>query len=90
MITFENEDKEYLQWLRNHEHGYVLNRRNSPANTFMVHTTQCSHINEPSNENYEHTVIKSKMCSDSAEDVQAWADAKGFSVVECGDCKPYK
>ena len=88
MITFENEDKEYLQWLRNHEHGYVLNRRDSPADTYMVHTARCSHIYDLT-EKVKYTVDRNKMCSDRLEELQAWASKKGFSIDECPTCKPY-
>lgn len=89
MTTFENQDTEYLKWLENHEHGYVLNRRDSPADTYMVHTARCSHIYYPKGD-YTHTVKKNKMCSDRLEELQAWANGKGFAVVECTTCKPYK
>ena len=88
MITFENEDKEYLQWLRNHEHGYVLNRRNAPDD-YMVHTARCSHIYDLT-ETVTYTVSRNKMCSERLEELHAWASRKGYSVVECPTCNPHK
>jgi hypothetical protein len=88
MITFENEDKEFLQWLTSHEHGYVLNRRDTHDN-YMVHTARCMHIYDVTGK-VSYTVSRSKMCSDRLEELQAWASKKGFSVVECPTCRPYK
>ena len=87
MITFENEEQEYLQWLRNHEHGFVLNRRDR-HDTYMVHTARCMHINDQT-EKVTYTVSRNKMCSDRLEDIQAWASKRGYSIDECPTCKPY-
>ena len=87
MIIFENEDQEYLKWLQNHEHGYVLNRRDKPDN-FMVHTSRCMHINYK-DDGSTRTVERNKMCSDRLEELQKWAKKKGFTVDECPTCRPY-
>jgi len=93
-VTFDGNDKAYLDWIGKNPNGYVVNVRRDLSPTYMVlHSTQCRTI-----QNYsdmarpggftERAYIK--VCASRTADLSAWVRSHGRSdgsfSKECSLC----
>lgn len=96
VIVFQDDDSNYLEWINNYVHGYVINTRRKIDEEYMVlHRASCSSI-----KNY-NLMAKSggfternyiKICSTNIDDLREWVKVHGredgkFSS-ECSRCYP--
>lgn len=90
MIIFDNDEAEYLRWVKDHPTGYVINaeKRGCSIIPFMLHTAKCGHVITKST---QYTIDDDKkICSLDKQELLDWWDkcAHGFDRKFCKDCKP--
>lgn len=87
MQTFHNDDSGYLKWTEEHDNAFVLHIKSSPKGNASIHRSGCTHIYFPKgNDSYTR---RTKVCSESMEELQGWAKKAALDVKECSTCKPY-
>lgn len=81
VLEFINNDSEYLEWIKNHPEGYVINTSKSKTPSYMIlHRAYCSLISE-----YSETRKKGgftereyiKVCADNLEMLHTWLRSHG-------------
>jgi 5-methylcytosine-specific restriction protein B len=71
--VFVTNDAEYLEWLKAHPQGFVLNSSNPPRSTYLVlHRAQCPTIQDMIGKAYI------KICAERIEGLWEWLNEKGF------------
>ncbi len=87
MLTFQNDDAIYMQWITDHPAGFVVNVPYHAASTPLVlHTATCSSIKafaskNPTIDDYY------KAWGMNRDELVTWANQKG-KFQECKVCKP--
>lgn len=72
-LVFTTDDAEYLEWLKAHPRGYVLNVNSSPRrDNLQVHRAWCNSIQEKIGLDYF------KVCAINKDGLTQWLDEKGF------------
>lgn len=86
MITFINDEKEYLFWLERHPKGFVVNSYKKPLSSFlMLHCADCGTINSKKGNHTTHDYIK--ICSRDRKELENWSqNIIGGTLSE--HCKP--
>ncbi|VWC91801.1 HNH endonuclease [Burkholderia lata] len=90
---FDSTDEKYLDWMRLHREGYVLNTTRHESSYAILHKSECHHIsiyakqyaaNAFTGENYI------KICSDTAADLEAWTEKNRprATLATCQTCQP--
>lgn len=90
LIIFTDDDAAYLQWVKQHPLGYVLNATRPPLPDFLVlHLASCRAVyGEPSVGDY-WTAESVKVCSTDRAEIEAWAQNEvGGQVMTCELCHP--
>ena len=87
VISFNDKDSEYIDWLYGHDGSFVLNVNTLGKGRSMLHTSRCTHLWEPW-PSRKHTVAYPKACADRADELVIWAAEHGHTVKECPTCKP--
>ena len=69
-VLFDTDDVAYLDWLKDHREGFVLNTRRGDVSTAKLHLASCSHIRDL--RHFEHSGGFTerawvKLCSDRIE-----------------------
>lgn len=90
---FDNNDNEYLAWMRKHPEGYVVNtRRNMNSGYFLLHKSNCNHITTTSGQKQgaytQRTYIK--LCSENLFELTEWFSANNSNFqktfTNCKTC----
>lgn len=90
---FDSTDDKYLDWMKFHREGFVLNTTRHESSYAMLHKSGCHHIstytkqyaaNAFTSENYI------KICSDTAADLEAWTEKNRprAKLGSCQTCRP--
>ena len=88
---FRDDDAGYLQWLRDHPDGFVLNIQHSHhASDAKVHRADCHTISGENPAGGAWTGPSYiKVCADRLTAVEQWAAAvTEVSIPTCGTCRP--
>lgn len=86
MITFINDEKEYLFWLDRHPKGFVVNS-NKKHSFLMLHRAVCGTINSKKGNYTTHAYIK--ICSRDRKELENWAQTIiGNTLSICEHCTP--
>ena len=86
--TFVDDESGYLAWVHAHPHGFVVNIDDPQITPQypMVHVASHKSLSSPTRTNYT-TGRYFKVCSDSLEELQAWAQKKyGRGLTRCRQC----
>jgi hypothetical protein len=88
MLTIDNDDAVYLQWVNSNLNGFVINSpKRSGAVPDMLHKASCQHITTSQRTNYTTTDYR-KICSVNREELIAWGAKHSSNFQECKVCKP--
>jgi hypothetical protein len=90
--VFKDDDRNYLIWINENPHGFVLNTTRPPLPEFLIlHRSSCPAVKgEPETENY-WTVECIKVCSSKTEELADWARNEAGGVINpCRLCNPTK
>lgn len=89
MVTYEEQDAEYLAWLADFPNGYVVNSDRRPRSSYLVlHRATCTHITQLKGSAGHWTFDYAKQCSANVADLHSWAKGIGGSLALCKTCKP--
>ncbi|UCE98074.1 MAG: hypothetical protein JSV74_01740 [Dehalococcoidia bacterium] len=90
MITFNNDDNGYLNWIRNNHNGYVINYAHSPlAEILSLHRAGCSTISIKKKQTTWTANGHIKTCANDREELVKWTKERfGHGPIPCGICKP--
>jgi hypothetical protein len=82
---FQDRDDDYLNWVKAHDTGYVINVVRSELGVAKLHSATCyTIINRP-----PFTGLYIKICSIALGDLNRWALEHPGAVVErCLKCQP--
>ncbi|MEX0761222.1 MAG: hypothetical protein WD333_02095 [Dehalococcoidia bacterium] len=85
---FIDDDSGYLDWIRRHPTGFVINCHRTPRPDYlMLHRATCMSIAGPG-KNYTSGEY-GKVCAVTKEELNAWADAHlGTTPKTCQVCQP--
>jgi hypothetical protein len=90
-ILFDRQDENYLDWIKGHQVGYVVNAyRNLDPSYLMLHRASCGTISgKPTRGNTWTNGDFVKVCSETVSDLELWArrDTTG-SLTPCQLCRP--
>lgn len=86
VVIFADDDSGFHNWLDNHPAGTFINaERNPKPNYLVLHNSDCSHFDRSPNVRWTKDYIK--VCSDSREELEGWADRSvGGEVTLCRTC----
>ncbi|HVU09733.1 MAG TPA: hypothetical protein VHD90_00590, partial [Phototrophicaceae bacterium] len=89
MITFDNDEQEYLRWVHNYPTGFVINAsKHSGASEYcMLHRASCAFVSTAQRTNYTTTTYK-KICSLDRQELSDWGRKNSNHYSECKMCKP--
>lgn len=89
VAVFRDDDPGYLEWLRRHSHGMVLNCERSPRPGYLVlHRATCWTINGRSARGKSWTGPYLKACATTEAALREWADlATGGAGQACKLCR---
>jgi hypothetical protein len=88
MLTFENDEAGYLQWVHAHSGGFVINApKQSGVVPDMLHKASCAHITTEKQTNYTTTDYK-KICSVDRQELVDWGARHSNKFLKCKHCKP--
>jgi hypothetical protein len=88
VLTFDNDEAGYLQWVAANAHGYVINApKRSGDFPDILHRASCIHISSPQRTNYTTTDFK-KICSLDRQALVDWGTRYSDDFRECKHCKP--
>ena len=92
-LRFENQEKEYFQWLARNPNGYVLTTyKTFRARHIRLHAANCRLIRQYMRHMTEDAFTGQqfkKVCSVQIEDLQSWARDQGYpSLPRCKRCNP--
>ncbi len=84
MLTFQNDDAGYVQWITHHPAGFVVNvPSNAPAMPLVLHAATCGHIRRAGVDYTGDAYYK--VCSMERDELVEWANQKG-KLKACGQC----
>ena len=90
-IPFDRRDEAYLNWIDQHQHGFVVNAyRNLNPGYLMLHRASCGTISgTPAHGTTWTNGDFVKICAESAEDLRSWAQRKtAGTLTPCKRCHP--
>ena len=88
MLTFDNDEAGYLQWIEKNSTGYVINTpKRSGDFPDMLHRANCRHISRGTYTNYTTTDFK-KLCSLNKQEMLAWGQVSSPDFRMCKVCNP--
>ena len=94
VIVFDKGDEPYLQWMKDHPHGFVLNTASGVSTWFlMFHHANCPHISGYTKSQEKGAFTQRnyvKACSDDPSNLIAWAASQRKGVTEYQECKTCK
>ncbi len=92
MEEFVDDDRGFFAWVARHPDGYVLNTQRNPRETYlMVHRATCGTLRLQYPRQKTMTGPYIKICGQSVEEIQQWADQHfrhRVTLQPCGKCKP--
>ena len=92
MVIFINEDRGYLNWVKQHRNGYVLEaRRASHVSHCVIHRAVCAQVKQSAAHKHVHwtTGTKFKACGLDREELIAWSSQEtGLPARNCDVCQP--
>jgi hypothetical protein len=90
-ITFDRQDEDYLEWVDEHQHGFVVNAlRNLNPGYLMLHHASCGTISgtPTRGKTWTHGDYI-KVCAESLEDLRRWAAMETRGRLQpCKRCHP--
>jgi hypothetical protein len=88
MLTFDNDEEGYLQWVNTNPNGFVVNApKQYGIAPDMLHKANCRHIMTSERTNYTTTDYK-KLCSSDKKEIIDWGAAHSSNFKACKHCKP--
>jgi len=87
---FIKNDEGYLDWVRNHQDGFIVSVDHDHVSPEypMLHKASHKLLSSEKIENFT-TGRFFKVCSDNVKELESWARSKrGRSLRPCGTCKP--
>lgn len=92
MFMGTNSNDGYLQWIKDHPNGYVLNCEKSPRATYLIlHKASCYTINDLQKQAESWTEKYNKICSIDIKEIEVWAqkNVPGYQGLRhCAKCEP--
>jgi len=85
MVTFENNEDGYRQWVKDNPLGFVINTPKS-GGYLMLHRANCTFISSDKRTHYTTGDYK-KICSTDRQELVDWAKKSG-NIQYCSFCKP--
>jgi hypothetical protein len=87
-VRFWRDDAGYLDWLRSHTSGFVVNCDRQPKAQYLkLHRTNCRHLNRTGVRSWTEPYMK--VCADSVQPLDDWALATaGARPDRCPACQP--
>ncbi len=85
MLTFDNDEVRYLQWVNANPHGFVINAPKGRG-TVVLHKADCEDI-ATRFKNYTTTTYK-KICSLDKQELADWGARHSDKFKLCAHCKP--
>ena len=86
--VFEDDDKGYLAWCRDHAGGYVINALRGSLADPVLHRAECRTIGVQVGENTGWTTYYIKVCADDPGDLTMWSYQHGAAPRDCTKCDP--
>jgi hypothetical protein len=93
MISFQDETdaeahSKFQTFRREHPTGFVLNLKS--ASNGMLHFSLCDHMGDTEwlKEDGASLTSKNKVCSETKDELVAYAQQHGINIHECQHCKP--
>jgi hypothetical protein len=77
---FQDNDEAYETWLKNHQHGYVINIRPGKLSP-MLHTALCTHLFK-----FHRSTLTEKVCDTDRQALENWAQREGRGLALCSSC----
>lgn len=88
MVTFNNDDEAYLQWVDKHPLGYVINApKQHTGYPNMLHRASCASVTTRQRTNYTTTDYM-KLCSLDRQELVTWGESSPHGLALCKHCKP--
>ncbi len=90
MLTFDDYEDGYLQWVDANSSGFVINVVKHPGgipDPYMLHRASCSDITTPKRTNYT-TADYEKICSVDRQELVDWGTGHSSRFRMCKHCKP--
>lgn len=88
MLTFDNDENGYLQWVADNPNGFVINApKRSGDFPDMLHRASCKSITTDLQTNYTTTTFK-KICSIDRQELTDWGDRNSEDFRHCKQCNP--
>ena len=86
-IRFIDNDEDYLQWVKTHFNGYVVNSYRNPTPSYLIlHCATCGSISSEKIRNYT-TTSYIKTCSEDRAELEDWArNTVDGQLSECSIC----
>jgi hypothetical protein len=88
--SFLDDDAGYLDWARQHGHGFVVNAdRTLSPHSLMLHRATCSSIGGPAGDGRTRTANYRKVCGPDADALLDWCRTDiGIDPPSCRHCHP--
>ncbi len=88
MLTFDNDEAGYLQWVSANASGFVINTpKHLGAWPDYLHRASCKHITTTKRTNYTTTDFQ-KICSVDRRELIDWGARHSSDFKHCKHCKP--
>jgi hypothetical protein len=90
VVHFIDDDGGFVAWRDAHQNGFVVNHDREPRPEYLkLHRASCSSLQgEPTGRGKNWTSAYAKTCSESLDDLRAWARGVGGRLDPCGYCAP--
>lgn len=91
-IIFQKQEAAYLNWIKAHPGGFVLNTRSKLSPDYMMlHRASCKlvtgYLGKAKAGGFTERGYR-KVCADSLEPIQYWVKSGGGSLSTCAHCSP--
>ena len=86
--VFEDDDKGYLAWCRDHAGGFVINALRGSFSDPVLHRAECKALQEQSGDRSGWTTYFVKVCADDPGDLTMWSYQHGAAPRDCAKCDP--
>jgi hypothetical protein len=88
--TFFQDEAGYVDWLRRHPRGFVINCEQKPSPNYLIlHRSRCSTINGVPARGNRWTRLYGKVCATSVAELDRWARTDvGGKLQRCQLCDP--
>lgn len=92
-LQFENQEREYLRWLAEHPHRYVLSTYSVfRPDHIRLHLATCrlirQYMRHMAPDAFTGRQFK-KICSNSSPELYSWAEEHGYPTIPiCKPCNP--